>query len=338
MAIAVTLQSTPAEWKHWGCETLEAIRSELYLPKRKLYAEDSTKKQVSFNWPSGVMLSALNAGARVEAKYKPWLREYADAMRVYWHADGGYDVLPVPKTPDRYYDDNAWMALALIETSDILGDKKYLDWAEQTVAFILTGEDDKLGGGLYWREQEKLSKNTCANAPSALACLRLYTLTKKKSYLDAGRRLYSWTQAHLQDPASTLYWDNISLQGKVDKTTWSYNTALMMKAGKLLRELDGNAKVGADPLPAARAKWLDAKVGLIKDDMAFAHLFFEAHLDRGFTDCGIYLRGLHDKARDGNGHYGHRWDGIAKETRKPWRLIDQASAARAYFTAALVAR
>jgi hypothetical protein len=242
------------------------------------------------------------------------------------------------KEPDRYYDDNAWVALDLIETWKILGERKYLDWAEKTVAFILTGEDDKLGGGLYWRENEKKSKNTCANAPSALACLKLYQATGKKEYLDVGRRLYGWTREHLQDPATKLYWDHVALSGKVDKTTWSYNTALMMKSARLLGRLDANARIGPDSTEAAKRRWLTPDKGLIKDDMAFAHLLFEAFLDRDFDSPGPFLEGLHARARDTNGHYGKRWDDVAASPRTQWRLIDQASAARAYLMGYLASK
>lgn len=331
LTAAMILQSTPADWKDWGSQTLDQIRRELYLSKSHLYAEDDTKSQPAFNWPSGVMLSALNAAAEADDKYKPWLREYVEAMRTYWHKDGGYDVLPHSKQPDRYYDDNAWMALDLIDTAEILQDPKYLEWAEETVAFMLTGEDDKLGGGIYWRENEKKSKNTCANGPSALACLRLYVKTGKKQYLEDGRRIFLWTRTHLQDPKSTLYWDSISLTGKINRTNWSYNTALMMKAGRLLSRLDPEFKDQPDPTAAAKERWLQPDKGLIKDDMAFAHLFFESLLERGFPEAGTYLRGLHDSATDTNGHVGKRWNDVANGPRTHFRLIDQASAARAYF-------
>jgi hypothetical protein len=128
------------------------------------------------------------------------------------------------------------------------------------------------------------------------------------------------------------------LNGKIDKTTWSYNTALMMKAGKLLSQLDQAAITEPDPTEAARKAWLESKEGLIKDDMAFAHLLFEALLDRGFPDAGKYLRGLHERVRDGDGHYGNRWDQIASNPRRTFRLIDQASAARAYLAGHLAKR
>src|SRR5687768_11497712 len=126
LALPMAVSNADADaFKKRGFEAIEQIRREYYLPESKLYCESieagqskiqSPKSKIrksgpAFNWPAGVMLSALNAAARLEPKYKTWLREHADATRAYWNANGpvaGYDVLPGPKKrtgADRYYDD-----------------------------------------------------------------------------------------------------------------------------------------------------------------------------------------------------------------------------------------
>ncbi len=302
LALALTSGSLdPATLKKRGFEVLEQIRREYYLPKSKLYCDsiqttnDERRNDESgtaprqpptanlkqsgpaFNWGVGVMLSALNAAARLDPKYKKWLREFADASRVYWNAKGpvpGYDVLPGPKPVDRYYDDNAWMVLALVETHEILGDKKYLDWAEQTLDYVLSGEDAKLGGGIYWRESDKKSKNACSNAPSAVACLRLSPHRRSKELLDKAFNLLKWTRNVLQDPADGLFWDSIDLKGKIDKTKWSYNTGLYLSACGLYNlhpEDDERQQI----LRSAIDRWTDPRSGAIKDTGRFAHLLLE---------------------------------------------------------------
>jgi hypothetical protein len=115
-SIIASLAMAQAPLGSWGVETVEMIRRDFYLPDQLLYAEEAGSKQPCFNWGTGVMLSALNAAARWDRKYMPWLDEYATASRIYWNDRGpvpGYDVLPGPKPVDRYYDDNEWMALQL---------------------------------------------------------------------------------------------------------------------------------------------------------------------------------------------------------------------------------
>ncbi|HVT12729.1 MAG TPA: glycoside hydrolase family 76 protein [Fimbriimonadaceae bacterium] len=337
--LAMTILSTPEDWKRWGEECLESIRRDLYVPKKHLYREDGAGERLAYDWPSGVMLTALNAAARVDDRYKPWLRDFAEATRrCFWHAEGGYDSNPFPgKGKDRYYDDNAWMAIALMETYHVLGDRKYLDWARETVDFILAGEDDKLGGGIYWRENEKKSKNTCANAPAALACAKLSEWIHDPKYLTEAVRIYDWTRRTLRNPANDLYWDHVSLNGKVQKTMWSYNTALMIRAGRELAKLtkDLAYALQADAsTKAAIAHWLNPEMGLIRDEMPFAHLLFEALIEQGYPSASLYLDGLHSEGRDSNGRYGHRWDEIPKQPLTRSRLIDQASAARSFLLAA----
>ncbi len=41
--------------------------------------------------------------------------------------------------------------------------------------------------------------------------------------------IYAWTKKNLQDPADGLFWDNLSLDGRIGKAKFSYNTALMLR-------------------------------------------------------------------------------------------------------------
>jgi hypothetical protein len=342
---------TADELAAWGSETLEQIRRELYLPDSKLYAEDRKAGAgpggPAFAWSAGVMFSALNAAARVDPRFKPWLQDYANAVESYWQPDGttpGFSVLPHQDHPDRYYDDNAWLALDYADAYRILGDRRYLDRAEATEAFVLSGEDDTLGGGLYWREKERVSKNTCANAPGAAAAYVLYTLTHKHSYQQAGNRLLTWTVAHLQDPADHLMWDNIRLRDgvvSIEKTKWSYNTALTMRV--LAQRSRGNDLKDALAMGnSAIQHWQDPATGAFRDGAAFAHLLAENILrvdrrDRSHPFRAPVLQALsllHTHGRDANGHYGQSWASPVDKPLDHWTLINQASAARAYFYAA----
>lgn len=350
LALTVSIALQGEVLKQRGLEVIEQIRREYYLPKSKLYCEDidkdGKKSGPSFNWAAGVMLSALNAAARVDDKYKPWLREYADATRSYWNTKGpvpGYDVLPGPKPVDRYYDDNQWMVLALVETYELLGDKKYLDWAEETLKYILSGWDDKLGGGIYWHEPKKTSKNTCSNAPAAAACYAVARYRDKAEYTDRASEILVWLEK-LQDPADGLMWDNINLSGKIEKTKWSYNTGLMFRARamwekRLTEGMDHGLDMRLD-ISKAIAHWFDPATGALKDEGKFAHLLIEGlwayKLDADLQAKTFRaLDYLYEKVRNPQGRYGGRWDKPFDPKREKFELIDQASAARAYLFAYL---
>ncbi len=342
MTIAIAAASTDAATlKKRGFDVLEQIRREYYLPESKLYAEeidrDGKKSGPCFNWGTGVMLSALNAAAKLDPKYKPWLKEYADASRIYWNDKGpvpGYDVLPCPKPVDRYYDDNAWMVLALVETYEILGDRKYLQWAEESLTYVLSGWDEKLGGGIYWRESDKASKNTCSNGPSAAACLRVADHEDLDSYLGSAQKILRWTEKNLRDPADGLYWDNVDLNGKIEKTKWTYNTGLMLYS---------NAKLGKDQKDLVQASlkhWIDSSTGAAKDGGKFVHLWFEGLAEAAKGDKEVRakmvraLDYMYANARSPEGRFADRWDRKIRPDQAKYALIDQASVVRALLFAA----
>jgi rhamnogalacturonyl hydrolase YesR len=344
----------------WGVETIEMIREQYHLPDTLLYADKLTvgrkPTQPAFNWGAGVQLSALAAAARWDSRYSPWLREYADATRVYWNPAppvAGYDVLPMPKPVDRYYDDNAWMAMALVEAYEVLGDDKYLRWAEDTMRYVLSGEDALLGGGIYWRESDKATKNTCSNAPSVAAALSIYRHTRDQRLLVAAIRLYGWTKRTLQDPEDHLMWDNIDLAGKIERTKWSYNTGLMIRSAAELFAATRNPQYMDDLRQfqsASGRRWLRDES--IRDDGRFAHLLMESWIkqrerapvpnpDQPRDDVRAFLEPLttlRNVVRNESGLYGESFYRVPRPGQREFELLDQASAARAYFMAALYFR
>ncbi|HLK61436.1 MAG TPA: glycoside hydrolase family 76 protein [Chthonomonadaceae bacterium] len=354
-ARAADAQPTAADFKTWGMETLDQIEKDFAFPTRGLYADTWKRGQEKpggpvFMWGGGVQLSALAVAARLEPKrYSARLRQFITALDGYWtpgdNGIGGYDVLPVPKPLDRYYDDNLWVALALIEAFEVTHDTAYRDRAEAVFTFVLSGEDNKLDGGIYWREREKTSKNTCSNGPAVALALRLYQVTKKSSYLDIARRLYAWTNAHLQD-TDGLYWDNIRLDGSVEKMKWSYNTALMLRANCLFYAVTHEKKYLDEAERIARASeahWVKADTGTIADDGAFAHLLSEAFLALHEQDqdphwAEVVRRALtfvHSHLRDTDGHYSEKWQQQVTDRLDKVSLLSQASVARAFLVASL---
>jgi predicted alpha-1,6-mannanase (GH76 family) len=117
---------------------------------------------------------------------------------------------------------------------------EYLEKSVRTWQFVLSGWDDKLDGGIYWCEQKKRSKNTCSNAPASVLAFKLYEATCDSSYFIWGLRIYNWTKTNLQDTTDYLYFDNISLTGRVDKRKYTYNSGQMLQSAAMLYKLTGN--------------------------------------------------------------------------------------------------
>lgn len=314
---------------------LVKIDSVFWDSDRMLYLESVEKgvvsQQPAFNWSVGVMISALNAMAEESPAAKARLNQYLPAVESYWNSTGpvpGFDVLPTPKPVDRYYDDNAWMVIALIDSAKITGDKKWLNLAGKALEYALSGWAESEGGGIYWRESDKASRNTCSNSPTAAAAFAYYQATEEGKYKDWGLKIIRWTLPLLQDPTDGLMWDAIDKQGKVEKTKWSYNTALTAKA--MIQAEGYGAKfsmTGRDLFAKAWKHWFDPTVG-VKDEGRFAHLLVDVGLDYNLipsADRQILVKKLLD-LRDEKGLYGSRWDRKAGSEKR--ELLDSASVLR----------
>jgi hypothetical protein len=125
-AALFVLATQDHDLKHAGLQALKDLKREFAVAGVPGYAEQSVDGKpngVLFNWGVGVLLSAMNAAARHDPEWKKELARFVEATRAYWNPLGpvpGYDVLPGAKPVDRYYDDNAWMAIALVEAYDVL--------------------------------------------------------------------------------------------------------------------------------------------------------------------------------------------------------------------------
>lgn len=286
----VMSSSSPAERAFAQMQTL--FLAEDQSRYYETWKAENRSTDTAFNWSMGVMLTAHVSMAKLDDRHRAALDRALALNEKYWNPAApvaGFDVLPGPPFPnDRYYDDNAWIAMAYTDAYEVTLNPKWLDRAEETLKYVLSGEDDKLGGGVYWREKDKPSKNTCSNGPTAAAALALYEHRPKPEFLDAAKRLYAWTQKHLQDPSDKLFWDNLNLEGKMDKFKWSYNTGLMLRSAKQLARFTKDPKYAEDAKEieaSARKKWFKAD-GTVDCELQFSHLLFEnfdlksADLDR----------------------------------------------------------
>ena len=212
----------------------------------------------SYLWPFSGTLSAVAAIMETEPSYQdiltgrvlPGLEEYYDAKREP-HAYSSY-IKSAPAS-DRFYDDNVWLGIDFTDLYVLTEKPEYLEKAEMIWKFIESGIDDKLGGGIYWCEQKKGSKNTCSNAPGSVFALKLYKATGNPHYLEQGKALYEWTRNTLMDSDDFLYFDNINLSGKIQTWKFAYNSGQMVQAGALLYGITGDKKYLSDAARSAES-------------------------------------------------------------------------------------
>ncbi|WP_026163648.1 glycoside hydrolase family 76 protein [Kribbella catacumbae] len=186
-----------------------------------------------------------------------------DAYELYWNATTtpkGYDSYlrpPLGQGGDKFYDDNEWIGLQLIQHYQRTGDRSSLARAKEIFALVVHGWDTDpahpCAGGVFWTQAPwSQDRNTVSNGPGAELGAHLYLLTRDKSFLTWAKKMYDWTQKCMLAP-NGLYWDHIDLAGTVEKTQWSYNQGVMLGAGALLYKATHDQKYLKDAKALAKA-------------------------------------------------------------------------------------
>ncbi|GLL52965.1 alpha-1,6-mannanase [Bacteroides finegoldii] len=316
--------------------------------------ETNIPNQFSYLWPYSGTFSAVNAlfEATHDKKYLrlldkrvlPGLEEYFDTQRTP-NAYSSY--IQTAPASDRFYDDNVWLGIDFTDIYQITGEQKYLDKAQLIWKFIESGTDNLLGGGIYWCEQKKESKNTCSNAPGSVLAFKLFKATNDSVYFKQGKDLYEWTQKNLQDSTDYLYFDNIRLNGKIGKAKFAYNSGQMMQSAALLYQLTQNPIYLKEAQNVAKECYnyfftdFTTTTGenfkiLKQGDIWFTAVMLRGfielyHIDKNKTYINAFNKSLNhawNNARDNKGLFNTDLSGKNKDNKK-W-LLTQAAIVEMY--------
>lgn len=314
----------------------------------------------SYLWPYSGTFSAVNAlfETTSDANYKSLLdtkvliglEEYFDTRRT---PEAYASYINSAAQSDRFYDDNVWLGIDFTDVYTLTKEAKYLQKAQLIWNFIESGMDNNLGGGIYWCEQKKESKNTCSNAPGSVLALKLFKATKDSTYFVKGQHLYEWTKTNLQDSTDYLYFDNIALDGKIGKAKFAYNSGQMMQSAALLYQLTGDKNYLTDAQNIARAChnyfFMDyaTEQGKTIKLLKKGDIWFTAVMLRGFIELyqadrnKVYLDSFKqsldyawEHARDEKGLFSTDLSGSTHDNRK-W-LLTQAAMVEMYARLAAV--
>lgn len=284
---STTLPVEVFDYKTAAVEVTRHIQKEFGLGNG-LYARSRKDRRPEFMWGNGILFSSFAGAARHEPQsFSPLLPQFFGATNSYWDRTAkipGYEPLPTTGGHDKYYDDNAWMVITFVEAYEMTGERRYLDRAEAALAFVLSGWDDVYGGGIWWHEgHNENAKNTCSNAPAAVACLRVamhQPSAKAKANVAMAQRIVDWTVKNLQ-LGNGLFADGVNVQtGRINTDALTYNTALMIRAWLGLYRATGDQRYFAEAKRSAAASdWFADKSGAYRDALRWSHLMVEADLE-----------------------------------------------------------
>ena len=131
---------------------------------------------------------------------------------------------------NEYNDDIMWACIAMARITLLTGEEKWIDYSKKNFDKVWESQvDTKLGGGMYWRKDQK-SKNACVNGPAAIAACLLGQHTKDNTYYDKAKQLIDWEVSKLYEVNTGKVYDNINIQNK--KSDWSstYNQGTFIGA------------------------------------------------------------------------------------------------------------
>jgi hypothetical protein len=342
-------------WDHYRVQQYPGLFTENY-PSGKSVSLDYfqgaqvAEKPVSFLWPFSGMFSAANVLIRFPELRKQYA-SYIDTLKVgVWayrdtvRSPVGYQAYPVLfEKADRYYDDNALVCIDYAEAYLNTKDAAYITKAKEVFDFILSGWDDKLGGGVYWLEGHKDQKPACSNGMATLAALKLYQCTGDTLYLDWGKKFYTWMHTNLRNPKG-IYYNDVKMDGKPNEVFYTYNTGSMLEASVMLYQFTKESRYleEAELVAENSFEFFSEKAGnqqIMKIDLPwFVTVLFRGyealyHVNKNPRYVDAVASSLDRAWKQSSDQYGFLAAKCATDSvsiKKPKWLLDQACIAELY--------
>jgi hypothetical protein len=333
----------------WGFETVDAIEVSLKRPGSNLYAEfaalDGSRggpfNGFAYVWPAATQFRVINSLTQIDPfSYTQQLRNYSNELHVrYWNA--GYR--SAAGVGDRFYDDNAHLVVSLSEAYRITSDPIYLERARLTHDFVLQGEDNVAGGGIYFKQFDFSSKDAISTLQGARGAAMLYNISGEQRYLNDATRLLTWAEDHIQRPDG-LYSERWNIAANSTEGFDLINSAgISISTNLELYDATGSVTYLAEAQHIASrslSRYFDSGTGRINDEGYWAFELVDGLVNLYKHDSNaIWLESvndalvwLYDNKRDPEGHYEVFWgrNGPQLGTLPTWELNNMAAVARAY--------
>jgi Glycosyl hydrolase family 76 len=190
-----------------------------------------------------------------------------------------YPPFPHGRGGDVFYDDNAWLGLALCCHHELTASAQAATLSRRLLDFIVTGWSDDQSwadpGGIRWKVPATcVTRNTCSNAPVAELAAVIACRDHDAHALEWSQRIYAWVHRTLRG-TDGLYFDRIDPDGTVHREIYSYNQGSMIGAGVLLGQATGDAAYLSNAAATASAAMSRFSVDvLLTQDAAFNAVFF----------------------------------------------------------------
>ena len=205
------------------------LDADFYDPQGGLYkVRGGAHEPEAALWPTSQVLAAAIAVAKITHAPADLarVRRIIASLGRFATPEGVYHARVIRSL--RYYDDNNWVALDLLDAAGLLHDPSLIEPAKRIFSFLISGWDAKQGGGVFWADGHP-DRPTVSTAPGITIGVRLSALVPSGPYSDWAGRFYAWMNSQMRGPQG-LYWDHIQYDGQIDKDLVSYNQGTMIDA------------------------------------------------------------------------------------------------------------
>lgn len=133
-----------------------------------------------------------------------------------------------------FNDDVMWICIANLRGYQLTGNTRWRDHAQTNfdTVYARAWDTNFMGGGLFWKTAN-FSKNTCVNAPAAIAACLLWQTLGETAYRDKANAIIDWVKSVLSDGQGCIY-DSIRTNGAVGRVSLTYNQGTYIGACNLL--------------------------------------------------------------------------------------------------------
>lgn len=192
-----------------------------------------------------------------------------------------------------YNDDIAWACIAFLRLYNITGTQRYLSIAKNNFD-IMWGRaySQDLGGGLWWKDDERNCKNSCIQCPASIAACLLGKATSDDSYYQKAVMLMDWEVKTLFNEKTGQVYDSIGTNNDVWEAVFSYNIGTFVGACTLLHEKYGDEKYmtyASKAVECAQTK-LDNRAGVLNgENSGYDGIGFKGILTRWVYKYAVYV-------------------------------------------------
>jgi predicted alpha-1,6-mannanase (GH76 family) len=148
-----------------------------------------------------------------------------------------------------FYDDENWLALALIRAYDLARTDAYLAQAEALFLHIADAWDETCcgdaPGGIWW-DAAHSQKATASNGGPVITAARLAERTGDGSYLELAEKYYTYWFATMVDAQTYEVTDHVTPGGEEVRWSFTYNEGVMIGAALELHRATGEARYLTD--------------------------------------------------------------------------------------------